>query len=139
MRIEEEFEVEAPPEAVYDLVTDPERLPEWQPTTKAVRREREGPLQPGERFVEVHRAMGRDMESVVEAAELDRPRAFALHIVEGAVPLDGRWTFEATGAGTRVLFVGEGDIRGPMKLARPLLARQFRGYHRKLKELAEAG
>jgi carbon monoxide dehydrogenase subunit G len=139
MRIEDEIEVARPPEAVFDFLTDPRRLPEWQKSTVEVRREGTGPLRIGERFTEVHRAMGRDVESVVEVAEIERPSVFALVIVEGAVPLDGRWTFAATATGTRVAFVGEGDVRGLMKLARPLMAGQFRRYHRRLKELLESG
>jgi hypothetical protein len=50
------------------------------------------------------------------------------------VPVDGRWTFEPGDAGgTRVHFVAEGDLTGPMRLLEPLMrrgiARSFRQYH----------
>jgi carbon monoxide dehydrogenase subunit G len=138
MRIEDTFDVQSPPEAVFDYLTDPERLPEWQTSTVEVRRERSGPLEVGERFKEVHAAMGRKLESTVEVAESARPSAFALKILDGAMPLDGRWTFEPDGDRTRVRFVGEADVRGAKKLARPLIARQFRGYHRLLKQRLES-
>jgi uncharacterized protein YndB with AHSA1/START domain len=134
MRVEDTFEVRRPPEAVFDYLTDPERLPEWQTSTVEVRREGSGPLEVGERFKEVHAAMGRKLESTVEVAESARPSAFALRILDGALPLDGRWTFEANGGGTRVHFVGEAQVSGVKKLARPLIARQFRGYHRLLRQ-----
>jgi uncharacterized protein YndB with AHSA1/START domain len=137
VRIEDAVEIARPPQEVFDFLTDPERLPEWQTSTVEVRRERSGPLEPGERFKEVHAAMGRRLESTVEVAEITPPSAFALKILDGAMPLDGRWTFEPAGGGTRVHFVGEADVRGPKKLARPLLARQFRGYHRLLKQRLE--
>jgi carbon monoxide dehydrogenase subunit G len=137
MRIEGTFEVERPPEAVFDFLTNPERLPEWQTSTVDVRRERSGPLEVGERFTEVHAAMGRKLESTVEVTERTPPSAFALKILDGAMPLDGRWTFESSGDGTRVHFVGEADVSGPKKLARPLIARQFRRYHQLLKRRLE--
>jgi len=137
MRIEDTFEVGRPPEAVFDYLTDPERLPEWQTSTVEVRRQRTGPLEVGERFSEVHAAMGRKLESTVEVAEHTPPSAFALKILDGALPLDGRWTFEPNGEGTRVHFVGEADVGGLKKLARPVIARQFRGYHQLLKRQLE--
>jgi carbon monoxide dehydrogenase subunit G len=137
MKIEDSIEISRPPEAVFAYLTDPEHLPEWQTSTVEVHRDRSGPLEVGERFKEVHAAMGQKLESTVEVAESTPPSAFALKIVGGAMPLDGRWTFEPDGDGTRVHFVGEADVRGVKKLARPLLARQFRGYHRLLKRQLE--
>jgi uncharacterized protein YndB with AHSA1/START domain len=137
LRIEHTIEIARPPQAVFDYLTDPERLPEWQTSTVEVRRERSGPLEVGERFHEVHAAMGRKLESTVEVAESTPPSVFALKILDGAMPLDGRWTFEPITDGTRVHFVGEANVGGLKKLARPLLARQFRGYHQLLKRQLE--
>jgi uncharacterized protein YndB with AHSA1/START domain len=137
LRIEQSIEIARPPQAVFDFLTDPEHLPEWQTSTVEVRRERIGPLEVGERFTEVHAAMGRKLESTVEVAERTPPSAFALKILDGAMPLDGRWTFEPTNEGTRVHFVGEANISGAKKLARPLIARQFRRYHQLLKRRLE--
>ena len=85
--------------------------------------------------------MGRHMESTVEVVEIDPLRVFALQVVDGPLPVDGRWTFEPSPAGTRVRFMGEGRVRGPMRLAEPLLRRvldrQFRGHHARLKHVLE--
>jgi uncharacterized protein YndB with AHSA1/START domain len=137
MRIEDSIEISRPPEPVFAYLTDPEHLPEWQTSTVEVHRDRNGPLEVGERFREVHAAMGKKLESTVEVAESSPPRAFALKILDGPMPLDGRWTFEPAGDGTRIHFVGEANVSGPKKLARPLLARQFRGYHQLLKKRLE--
>src|SRR5829696_5521993 len=72
-----------------------------------------------------------------------RAAPFSTHIVEGAMPVDGRWTFEEDGAGgTRVRFVAEGPVTGPMRLLEPLLrrgvARSFRHYHALLARNVEA-
>ena len=138
MRIEHEIHIDREPAEVFAFLTDPENLSAWQPTNVAVRRQQQGPLALGERFEEVHKALGRELASTVEVAAYDAPRLFALHMVSGAVPLDGRWELEPSRGGTLLRFVGEGDVRGLMRLAKPVLARQFRGYHERLKDLVEA-
>jgi uncharacterized protein YndB with AHSA1/START domain len=138
VRIEHTIEVDRPPDVVFAFVTDPQHLPEWQPSTVEVRRSRSGPLEVGERFQEVHAAMGKRLESTVEVAEISALSAFALKILDGPMPLDGRWTFEPAGDGTRVHFLGEANVRGPLRLAQPLLARRFRGYHDLLKRRLES-
>lgn len=137
MRIESVIEIDRDPEVVFAVLTDADKLPAWQPNTTAVKREQEGPLTVGERFQEVHRAMGRDLRSTVEVAACDAPRLFELHIVSGPMPLDGRWELEPSPGGTRLRFTGDAQVRGPMRLLKPMIARQFRGYHKRLKALVE--
>ena len=68
--------------------------------------------------------------------------AIRVHIVEGPYPIDGTWSFELDGAGTRVNFTADGELHGAMRIAQPLmkrlLARQFAGYHRNLRRQIEA-
>jgi hypothetical protein len=70
-------------------------------------------------------------------AAYEDPRLFALNIVEGAMPLDGRWELEPRAGGTRLRFTGQADVRGPLRMAKPMLARRFRRYHDRLRELLE--
>jgi uncharacterized protein YndB with AHSA1/START domain len=141
MRIEQEVRVARPPEDVFGYLTDTEKLAEWQKGTVEVRRDASGPLTRGERLHEVHAAMGRRLESTVEVAEIDPPRAFALHVVDGPMPVDGRWTLEPDGSGTLVRFTGEGSLKGPLRIVEPIvrrtLERQFRGHHERLKRVLE--
>jgi len=44
-----------------------------------------------------------------------------VHIVEGPYPIDGTWSFEPEGEGTRVRFVADGRLRGAARLAEPIL------------------
>jgi uncharacterized protein YndB with AHSA1/START domain len=138
MRFEHEIHINREPDDVFAALTDTELLPTWQTTTVAVKRERQGPLTVGERFEEVHKGLGRELTSTVEVVACDAPRVFALHIVSGALPLDGRWELEPNEGGTRLRFVGQADARGPMRLAKPIFARQFRGYHQRLKRILES-
>jgi uncharacterized protein YndB with AHSA1/START domain len=139
MRIEQELQIAAEPATVFAVLTDPKRLPEWQKGTVAVERDSEGPLLENERFSEVHRAMGRESRSTVEVTACEPPRLFALHVDSGPIPLDGRWELQPRNGGTVLHFTGEGPIGGVKALLRPLLARQLRSHHKRLKELVESG
>jgi hypothetical protein len=104
----------------------------------------EGPPRLGTRVRERTKPPGgKEFEQVVEFAEFDRPRRFRAHVVEGPYPVDGAWSLEPEGAGTRVHFAAEGRLRGAMRLLEPVtgrvVARQFAGYHRNLRRNVERG
>ncbi len=136
-----ESEIERSVADVFAYVTDPERLATWQTNTVSAVQEGNGPLGLGTRLREVHRAGGRDLESLVEVSEYEPDRAFALHVVEGALPVDVRITFEPTERGTLMHFRAHGQATGTLRLVEPLLRRtlerQFAGHCAKLKQVLE--
>jgi uncharacterized protein YndB with AHSA1/START domain len=140
-----EFEVETqiarPVGEVFAYVTDPARLPTWQTNTVSVEQLDEGPLRPGSRLREVHRAPGgRELASVVEVAELEPGRTLALRVLEG-LPIDARISFEPVREGTIVRFFAHGQPTGAARLLQPLvraaLKRQFSRDCKTLKGLLE--
>jgi carbon monoxide dehydrogenase subunit G len=143
MRITETFTVGAPPEAVFDYMVEPDNLRDWQTSKTRVEPLTDGPPRLGYRVREFTKPPGaKEFEQVVEFTEFDRGRRLHVHIVEGPQPVDGTWTMRPDGVGTQVDFVAEGDLRGPMKLLGPIVARmmgrQFREYHRNLRRNVEA-
>jgi carbon monoxide dehydrogenase subunit G len=143
MRIEQSFGVARPPAEVFAYMTDPENLKAWQPSKLAVEPLTDGPPRRGYRVKERTRIGLRTWDQVVEFTEFEPGRALTTHIVEGAVPVDGRWTLEDDGAGgARVHFVAEGELRGAARLAQPFIrrgiARSFRHYHALLARNVEA-
>jgi uncharacterized protein YndB with AHSA1/START domain len=134
-------EIERPVADVFAYVTDPDRLSTWQPNTVSAVQEGDGPLGLGTRLREVHHAGGRDLESLVEVSEYEHDRAFALHVLEGALPVDARMTFKATERGTLMCFGAHGQPTGALRVAEPLLRRtlkrQFAGHCARLKHLLE--
>lgn len=137
-----ETEIARAPEEVFAYVADPAKLSTWQINTVSVTQEGDGPLGLGTRLREVHSAPGgKELESLVEVSEFDPPRAFALRMVEGPLPIDGRITFEPSGEGTLMTFSGSGQPRGAMRLASPLLERtikrQFAQHCANLKRVLE--
>ncbi|HUZ28924.1 MAG TPA: SRPBCC family protein [Solirubrobacteraceae bacterium] len=137
MRLTESFVAAAPPELVFDYMTDPSNLSSWQTSKTLVEPLTEGPRRLGTRVRERTKPPGgKEFEQIVEFTEFDRPRRFHAHIAEGPYPIDGTWTFKPNGAGTEVTFTAEGELRGLLRFIEPivkrLMARQFVDYHRRL-------
>jgi carbon monoxide dehydrogenase subunit G len=144
MRLEQTFSVRRPPDVVFDYLTNPSNLADWQTTKTLVKQLTDGPPRLGTRIQERTKPPGgKEFEQIVELTEFDRPRRVRVHIVEGPYPVDGTWSFRPEGDGTRVHFVAEGELRGLMRLLQPIatlvLAREFAHYHRNLRRNVEAG
>jgi uncharacterized protein YndB with AHSA1/START domain len=137
MQISEIFMIAAPPEMVFDYMTDPSNLAAWQTSKTLVEPLTDGPTRLGTRVRERTKPPGaREFEQIVEFTEFDRPRRFHVHIVEGPQPIDGTWTLRPVEARTEVTFTAEGELRGPTRFLAPVvkrvMARQFADYHRNL-------
>jgi carbon monoxide dehydrogenase subunit G len=144
MLVEQTFSVSRPPEVVFDYLANPSNVPDWQTSKTSVEQLTDGPPGLGTRVRERTKPpFGTEFEQLVEFTEFDRPRHIRVHIVEGPYPIDGTWSFEPDGAGTRVNFTADGELQGAMRILQPLmkrlLARQFAGYHRNLRRQIEAG
>ncbi len=138
VRITETFDVSVSPEVVFDYMTNPANLADWQTSKTLVEQLTDGPPGLGTRVRERTKPPGaREFEQIVEFTEFDRPKRLHVHIVEGPYPVDGTWTFEPSGAGTVVEFTAAGELGGPMRLLEPivkrLMGRQFAAYHRNLR------
>jgi uncharacterized protein YndB with AHSA1/START domain len=143
MRISESFIVAAPPESVFEYMTDPSNLAAWQTSKTLVEPLTDGPTRLGSRVRERTKPPGgREFEQIVEFTEFDRPRRFHVHIVEGPQPIDGTWTLRPMGTRTEVSFTAEGELRGAARFLGPIvkrvMARQFAHYHRNLCRNVEA-
>jgi len=143
MHLEQTFIVRRPPDAVFDYVTNAANLAAWQTSKTYVEQLTPGPPGLGTRIRERTKPrFGKEFEQVVEFTGFDRPRLLHTHIVEGPLPVDGTWTFDPEGDGTRVRFVADGELPGPLRLIAPvlrrLLDREFSGYHAHLRRNVEA-
>ncbi len=143
MRIEQTFFVSRPPEVVFDYLTNPANLVDWQTSKTSVEPLTDGAPRLGTRVRERTKPPGgKEFEQIVEFTEFDRPVRVHAHIVEGPYPIDGTWSFESDGDGTRVRFVAEGELRGVMRVLQPVtklfMGRQMAGSHRNLRRNVEA-
>lgn len=143
MRISQSFSVAGSPESLFDYMTEPANLRSWQTSKTRVEPLSDGPPRKGYRVREWTKPPGaREFEQVVEFAEFERPSRLHVHVVEGPYPVDGTWSLTPADGGTRVDFVAEGELRGLMRFARPIvqriMSRQFAGYHDRLRRNVEA-
>ena len=122
-----ETHIERPAGDVFAYVADPANLPAWQGTAVSARQEGSGPVGLGTRIREVHRGpRGKELEQVVEVSEYEPGRAFALRLVEGALPIHLHVTFEDADGATLMRFRPHGQPTGAMRLAQPVLRRVLR-------------
>ena len=111
MLVEQAFSVSRPPEIVFDYLANPSNVPDWQTPKFSVEQLTDGPPGLGTRVRERTKPpFGKEFEQLVEFTEFDRPRRVRVHIVEGPYPIDGTWSFEPDGAGTRVNFTADGEL-----------------------------
>ena len=141
IRIELTVEVARTPEDVFELLSDIERLPEWQ--TSAVEAHTEGPLAEGSRVTEKRRLLGREVDTELEVVAFQPPRRLTLRSLGGPVNFTVDHELVAQGGGTQLRFVAEAKPGGILRLTEPVLARTAeQEFHRdfdRLKELLESG
>jgi uncharacterized protein YndB with AHSA1/START domain len=135
-------EIARPPTDVFGYVTDPAKLATWQTNTISAVAEDDKPIGLGTRVRELHRAPGgKELASLVEVSEYEPYRVFALRMLEGALPIHARITFDQTELGTRLQLDAHGQPSGLIRLAQPVLRltlkRQFAGYFTTLKQVLE--
>src|SRR4051795_5615143 len=94
------IEIARPPEEVFAFMADPAKLPAWQ-DAETVQQLTPAPVGAGTRFREVHKALGRRRVELTEVVAFEPGRLFHIRVVEGP-PVDGRWTFAPSAAGTRL-------------------------------------
>jgi len=142
--VAETFFVNRPPEVVFDYLTTPSNLTAWQTSKTRVEQLTEGPPQRGTRVRERTKPPGgRAFDQIVEFTDFERPARVRIHIVEGPHAIDGIWSLERDGDGTRVHFTAEGVLRGVLRVlervSKRLIARQMAASHRNLRRNLEAG
>ena len=103
MHREASIEINASPEAIYDLVSNLPRMGEWSPENIGGEWQNGGSGKVGDRFLGHNRAGERTWSAPVMVTVAERGRCFAFVIGSDAGPYV-RWTYrlEPSGAGTRV-------------------------------------
>jgi hypothetical protein len=75
--------VNAPPERVFDVLTDPHRIPEWHAGVET--KDFTGPLAVGATFTIVGTMLGRKQEFRRTITQFERPRLFAMEGPGGGI------------------------------------------------------
>ena len=140
MKRTQSIEIERAPEEVFAFLTDPSNLATWQ-DAEEVTQLTPGPPGVGTRFQEIHKVLGRRRVEITEIVVYEPGQRFEIRMVDGP-PLDGRWDFEPSPAGTRLTFTPIPRLTGRRKRIEPLMILGtlvvFRRFHRRLKRAVEA-
>jgi uncharacterized protein YndB with AHSA1/START domain len=139
VRIDFSIDIDRRPAEVFDYLTDPARVPEWQ--ASALEARWEGEKAPGARVKEIRRFLGRRMESEVEVTEYDPPRRFALKTIKGPFPFLADHVLEPRDDGTRLTFHGEAEPGGFFRFAESVVLRtaerQLKSDFQRMKKILE--
>lgn len=141
IRIELTFEIARAPEDVFELLSDIERLPEWQ--ASAVEAHADEPLGEGSRVTEKRRLLGREVDTELEVVACEPPQRLTLRSLGGPVEFTVDHELTAHGGGTQLKVIAAAEPGGLLRLTEPVLARkaeqEFRRDFDRLKELLESG
>lgn len=104
--------IAAPPDRVFELVSTPERLPEWNVSVQRARRAVPGEtVGIGSRAIFNGRLIGQELESETEVVAFEPPRLFGTRAVRGP-RLNTRFELEQVGGATRLAIDVSGDVPG---------------------------
>ena len=110
--IERTIEIEAPPAAVFALLTDLSRLPDWSTTSDAVESAPEAPLAVGDTFRQTIRLVGRSLTTDWRVVELVRPDRIAYEATAEGGRLRMEQDVRIAGSGSRVELDLEYELPG---------------------------
>ncbi|WP_306327041.1 SRPBCC family protein [Streptomyces venezuelae] len=123
--ITETIDISRRPAEVFSYVTDPTHLPEWQESAVSVRKMGSEPVATGSKVAVTRRLGRREFTSTMQFVELDPPRHWHVHGIDGPVRADVRGTIEPLDGGerSRVTLSLDFEGHGVGKAAVPLLVR----------------
>ena len=115
-----------PLEEVFAYLSDFSTTAEWDPGVVEAERLTEPPIREGSEFRLLARFLGRETPLTYRVVEFDPPKAVTLRGENSSVVSLDRMTFEPAGEGTLITYDAELSLKGPMKLADPLLGLAFK-------------
>jgi uncharacterized protein YndB with AHSA1/START domain len=128
-----EVRIDAEPQVIWDLMTDPQREPEWIGGLKRAHLQGDPPLRVGSRVERVAGFLGKRIEYVNEVTTLDPPRTLDMHSVKAPFPMQITYTIEEDGT-VRNRVRGGGRLQSLMA---PFVRRNIQRDLERLKALIE--
>jgi uncharacterized protein YndB with AHSA1/START domain len=145
MHLEYTIVINQPVEKVFDYVSNPANLPEWQGPPTEIRdlqQSTPGELREGDRFTTVLEFLGRRYETPTEVSAYEPNRRLSYRGTGGPVPTEITFIFEEVAGGTRFTHSQEVEPGGFFGLAESLFEmeakQQLRNDLQTLQNLLEA-
>jgi carbon monoxide dehydrogenase subunit G len=118
-------------ESVFARVSDFSTTAQWDPGVVEAQKLTSGGVDIGSRFRLVARFMGRNSELVYEVTEFDPGHRVVLRGENSTVLSVDEIIVEPDASGSRVIYSADLTLKGPLKLADPLLGLAFDGIAKK--------
>ncbi len=120
------LETQLPREEAFAYLSDFSNTAEWDPGTVQAERLGEGPIGEGSEFRLVVAFLGRETALTYRVVEHEPPSVVSFRGENSTVLSLDRITIVTAGRGTRITYDARLTLRGPLKLADPLLALAFK-------------
>jgi len=104
MKARDELWVDAAPEEVFELVTDPENFHEWMSAVQEARLGVGSEPGPGATLVTTCAYRGKTFKIAHEVTEFEPPSRFAFRTVEGPYPIASAFAFRPDDGGTLISY-----------------------------------
>jgi uncharacterized protein YndB with AHSA1/START domain len=126
MHFEDSVVIEQPVQKVFDYVSNPVNLPEWQGPPTEIRDLQQtlpGQLREGDRFTTVLKFLGRRYETPTEVTTYEPNQRLSYRGIGGPVPTEVTFIFEEVPGGTRFTQSQETEPGGFFRLTGPIFER----------------
>jgi uncharacterized protein YndB with AHSA1/START domain len=122
IRIQASMTINRPIEEVFRFMTNHQNALQWQAGLLEARVTNDV-VGVGKTWVDVVQVLGRRIEIASELTEFEPLRRVGFKSTSGPIPIEGRYSYEQEGQGTKVTFTMQGEAGGFFKLAEPIVAR----------------
>ena len=122
IRIKGDIVIDRPLEDVFDYVADERNEPTYNAQMRLAEKISDGPIGVGTQYRAEVVSGGRPVSMVIEFTEYERPRRLASRTTMAAMDIAYTLTFEPVPEGTRMLWSGEIEPHGLLKLMGLLVA-----------------
>ena len=126
MKITQSLHVPAPPEAIFAVLADVERAPEWSASIDRVRRTSPDPFGVGATFVEEATFVGLSLKTPKVVTAFEPPLRYAETSQGGLLPHSVTFVLQAERGGTRLDFELDWDPRKAPRLLARVIDRALR-------------
>ena len=123
--LEKSIFINRPPQEVWDFISNPANMTQWQGATESAEWSSEGPPGVGSTLRQVSKFLGRKIEGTSEVTAWDPPNEYGQKSVGGPI------TFEVTGKhepkenGTQINVRFQAEVGGFFKIAEGLVGKQM--------------
>ena len=121
--VEQTIFVERSPQAVFDMIVEPENVVKWG-TSETAEWVTDGPTGVGSRRRSTGKFLGRNIDTVFEVTRWEPPHRFDIKTVGGPIDAQLHHTIETQEGGSQLTVKGMVDLSGFLRIAEPLLKRQ---------------